>query len=120
MKFETLSQTEKHKVRRKYSTQKWDAGNRNIEWNFNSVEEWYNYWVDSGHWHERGNKRGQYVMSRYNDIGPYSIYNTFFQPTEENVRQGSYGKKKPGTSQKLKGHIPWNKGITYKRKVNRI
>lgn len=52
-----------------------------------TFEQWCQIWLDSGHYHEKGTKRGQYVMSRFNDIGPYSIDNVKIQTVGENTRE---------------------------------
>lgn len=51
-----------------------------------TFEEWLQIWVDSGHLHERGRKRGQYVMSRVNDLGSYEVGNVFIQTGKQNNR----------------------------------
>ena len=66
---------------------------RNIEWTL-TFEEWLNIWLDSGHWHERGPRRGQYCMSRFGDKGPYSIDNVFIQLHSNNIKEGHLGKPK--------------------------
>jgi hypothetical protein len=40
-----------------------------------TFEEWWQIWQDSGHWEERGNLTGQYVMCRNADQGPYAVGN---------------------------------------------
>jgi len=40
-----------------------------------TYEEWLDIWASSGFAHLRGRKRGQYVMSRHNDIGNYEVGN---------------------------------------------
>jgi hypothetical protein len=47
---------------------------RGISWEL-TFDEWIKVWIDSGHLHERGRKRGQYVMARFRDQGPYSASN---------------------------------------------
>ena len=51
-----------------------DARNRGISFLL-TFEEWFKIWTDSGHLHERGPRRGQYVMARYGDKGPYAVGN---------------------------------------------
>jgi len=60
-----------------------------------SFEEWVAVWVASGHLHERGKKKGQYVMSRKGDAGHYEIGNVFIQTTHQNLSsaQLNTGKK---------------------------
>lgn len=53
-----------------------------------TFEEWYQIWLDSGHYHERGRNKGQYVMSRIGDQGNYEVGNVFIQKTEDNLSQG--------------------------------
>ena len=55
------------KAKAKFSTHKAGAKSRNIPFNF-TFDEWLKFWINSGHWEERGNKKGQYVMSRKNDM----------------------------------------------------
>ena len=74
------------KSKAKFSTHKAGAKSRNIPFNF-TFDEWYSFWLQSGYWHNRGNKKGQYVMSRYNDVGPYEIGNVFIQTAEDNHSQ---------------------------------
>ena len=50
-----------------------------------TFEEWLDIWVKSGHWLERGKKRGQYVMARKDDIGHYEIGNVSIVLHSENV-----------------------------------
>ena len=59
-----------------------------------SFEEWVSVWEQSGKWHLRGCRKGQYVMSRFNDIGHYEINNVFIQSVEENSKEGNDGRIK--------------------------
>jgi hypothetical protein len=52
-----------------------------------SFEEWLKVGNDSGKLHLRGNKRGKYVMSRFNDRGDYSIDNVHIQLFEYNIAE---------------------------------
>ena len=92
-------------AKRRYADAKCCAKNRNIDWLF-TFETWYKWWLDTGHYHERGCKRGQYVMSRYKDEGPYSIENVFCQTQEANAREGHLGKKEKDTSKFKRGKDP--------------
>ena len=66
-----------------------------------SFEEWCKVWLDSGKWELRGNKKGQYCMSRVEDIGHYEVGNVFIQLASDNVRQGQLGRS-PTVSASLK------------------
>lgn len=52
-----------------------------------TFDEWYKIWIDSGHYHNKGTKRGQYVMSRYGDKGGYTVDNVHIQTVGENTRE---------------------------------
>jgi hypothetical protein len=72
-------------TKNKFNVHKSGAKSRNISFNF-TFDEWLNFWIESGHWEERGNKKGQYVMSRKNDIGPYELGNVYIQLGEQNLK----------------------------------
>lgn len=69
-----------------------DAGRRGVEWLL-TFEEWLKIWEDSGHWHERGLKKGQYVMGRYGDKGPYTVGNVRIITNLENTLESNLGRK---------------------------
>lgn len=54
-----------------------------------SYKEWEKIWKDSGHWMEWGSWTGQYVMSRYDDLGDYIVGNVFIQLSSENVAESN-------------------------------
>jgi hypothetical protein len=70
----------------KYSVQRRHAAQRGIEWQF-TFDSWMKWWIDSGHWKERGDERGKYCMSRREDKGPYSPENCYCNLFEENNRE---------------------------------
>ncbi len=86
-----IKQRPDYKERHKYACHKSKAKQRGIEFNL-TYEEWWHIWQKSGKWEQRGPNKGQYVMSRYNDIGPYEIGNVFIQPSVENRREAMLGK----------------------------
>ena len=77
--------------RHKYACHKSKAKQRKIDFNL-TFEEWWGIWQQSGKWNERGCRKGQYVMSRYNDAGAYEVGNVFIQTQEENRREAMLGK----------------------------
>ena len=81
-------------IKTKYIVHKAGAKRRNIEFLL-TFDEWYKIWQDSGKWHLRGRNKGQYVMCRYNDSGPYSVTNVFIDLTENNVRSAQLGTHNP-------------------------
>lgn len=57
---------------------------RGIAWEF-TLPSWWRVWQASGKWSERGCGRGQYVMARHGDIGPYSPNNVYIATVEQNA-----------------------------------
>jgi hypothetical protein len=55
-----------------------------------TFDEWWQMWSSSGHWHERGRHRGQYVMARFGDQGPYAVGNVAIVEHEQNDREASF------------------------------
>lgn len=71
------------RLRRDWRNHRMDAARREIPFLL-SFEEWLTIWQDSGHIEERGCHKGQYVMARYGDLGPYEIGNVRIVRVEEN------------------------------------
>jgi len=101
--------------RKRYTQHKSNAKMRGVEFLL-TFEQWKDWWIATGKWEQRGKLRGQYVMRRHGDIGPYSIDNVFCGVTEENVRDGNLGKTdsietKQKKSKSLTGlSHPWSVG----------
>ncbi len=74
------------KLRWKFAIQRGKAKDRNIEWEL-TYEQWIKIWTDSGHLHERGCRRGQYVMARKGDKGPYSADNVMIITNRQNSQE---------------------------------
>ena len=70
----------------KYLSQKHSSNKRNIIFQL-SFEEWHNWWLNTGHYHERGRTRSEYCMCRFGDTGPYSLTNIYCDTNENNSRQ---------------------------------
>lgn len=75
-------------LRRQYTMQRYGASERCILFEF-TFEDWLKIWIDSGHLHERGHCKGQYVMARFGDKGPYAIGNVRICTAEENGRENA-------------------------------
>jgi hypothetical protein len=73
-------------LRREFLQQRANARNRGIDWCL-SFEQWRDWWLATGHVDERGRLRGQWVMARPFDSGPYEIGNLLCLRAEDNVRQ---------------------------------
>ena len=71
---------------KKYTDQKSKAKHRGIDFNL-TFEEWWDIWQKSGKWDQRGIHKGQYVMSRIADKGPYALGNVFIQTVGDNNRE---------------------------------
>lgn len=77
-------------LKQAYNTNKSNAKYRRVEFLF-TFEEWIKIWLDSGHWNERGDRKGQYCMARFGDQGPYAVNNVRIVTVEENRKEN----KKP-------------------------
>lgn len=88
--------------REKYGDHKRSAGYRGIGFEL-TFEEWYNIWIQSGYWEQRGNGKNNYCMSRYGDVGPYSKDNVFIQTNYQNGKDQK-GRSKP---------VPWCIGVKH-------
>lgn len=76
-----------------YRTQKRRACERGISWLF-TFDEWIKWWEDhlGPDWQsKRGKCRGQYVMARFGDLGPYSPENVECILASENSRRANTG-----------------------------
>ena len=65
------------------------AGNK-IEFRL-TFDEWLAIWESSGHYQDRGIRKGQYCMSRHNDLGHYEVGNVSIVPIEKNLSEASKG-----------------------------
>ena len=83
-------------MKKAYSRQKSNAKQRGIKWKY-TFFEWQCKWEESGKWEQRGRKKHQYVMCRYNDEGPYSFYNTKIDTAHNNNKEATY--------HQYKGHV---------------
>ena len=89
------------------------AKQRGIGWQL-TFDEWLSIWNESGHLHERGNKRGQYVMGRTGDIGPYAAGNVYICTFAQNLRDARIN----NPASKVK-KIGTGRGWTFRKKATR-
>ena len=71
---------------KRYRKQRRRATQRDIPWLFSYVT-WRKMWWESGKWGQRGVKRGNYVMARFGDKGPYSPDNVRICTASENHKE---------------------------------
>ena len=70
-----------------YRNHKNDAARRGIPF-LSSFDEWLAIWQQSGHWDERGCRRGEYViMARFRDRGGHSIGNVRIITSVKNLAE---------------------------------
>jgi hypothetical protein len=72
-----------------YRGQKSNAKSRGIPFLL-SFEEWIDIWKESGHWSERGPRKGQFVMGRLLDKGGYEKGNVVIITNHHNAREAIY------------------------------
>lgn len=72
--------------KQKYHEHGAGACRRKIDFDL-TFKEWLRIWLSSGHIHERGVKRGEYVMGRNGDKGPYTIDNVRIITCSENSKE---------------------------------
>lgn len=73
-------------LRQRYEEQRRTAKGRGIPFLL-TYGEWLLVWQESGHLNERGRQRGQYVMARFGDAGPYSVGNVKIILHADNSRE---------------------------------
>lgn len=78
---------------RQFQIHRASAKHRGVEFKL-TFEEWEQWWKDSGHYHERGKERGEYVMARKGDQGAYELGNIDCIQTGENIAAAHAGKPK--------------------------
>lgn len=87
-----------------YRMHRLHARHRGIPWEFTYVS-WCLFWAESGHLHERGRKRGQYCMARFNDEGLYSPSNVKIITVGANVSEAQIGWSSKSDSKTYKKRI---------------
>ena len=75
----------------KYHNARYCAMERGIEWQFN-YDTWIEWWGNDIH--RRGPYKGQLVMARHNDEGPYHPDNVSKMVSSDNCRDGTLGIKR--------------------------
>jgi len=99
-----LSIEERRIARAKWQAHRHRADRSSIGFQL-TFDEWLTIWLESGHWNERGCHKGQYVMSRRGDTGPYAVGNVFIQTHTMNIKEAKIGKKRPPFSEEHKRKV---------------
>ena len=71
-----------------YGQQRRDAKKRGIGF-YLTFEEWLVLWMKSGQYPNRGCRKGQYVMARFGDNGPYAFWNVEIILCEQNYKDAA-------------------------------
>jgi hypothetical protein len=67
-----------------------------------TFKEWWAIWEASGKWEQRGYHRGQYVMARNGDVGPYAVGNVRICTGAENSAEMNRNSRgKPATAKEM-------------------
>ena len=99
---QTLTVDELKDANQKFLVQRWTAINRrNIEFKL-TFDEWIDIWLTSGHWHERGRKGHEYVMSRIGDKGCYEMGNVKIQTQVQNSNEATGIKRPPRSAEHMR------------------
>jgi hypothetical protein len=99
------------------------ARERNIVWEL-TFEQWWGIWAASGKWKKRGSYKGQYVMARYNDTGPYAVGNVRIITNTANTLERKISDKARSTAAELmralgrsrKGKPSGRKGVPFTKR----
>ena len=103
-------------AKQRYKEQLKKANSRKIDWLF-TFEDWCKVWEDSGKWDQRGCRKGEYVMSRLGDVGPYSPANIVIKLCSENVSEAQAGKIITRSAAHQKKINDANRGKTWKQRL---
>lgn len=74
-----------------------NAKRRNISFEF-TLEQWVKWWETDNKWENRGRRKKEFVMARYNDEGPYAPDNVYCATSEKNVADFNNNKVKKETA----------------------
>lgn len=91
----------------RWREQRYNSAKRDIPFMI-PLPDWLAFWIASGHYHQRGRRRGDYVMARFNDVGPYAIGNIKIVRVEDNIIEGSDWPRTPETRAKIARRLTGN------------
>jgi hypothetical protein len=73
-----------HKAFIRWREQLYNSAHRGIAFEL-TLADWQSIWIASGHYHRRGRHKGEFVMSRPGDTGPYGVTNVAIVPCSANT-----------------------------------
>ncbi len=76
----------------RFKQQRNRAKSRGVAWEL-PYWEWLQIWRDSGHLNDRGVHKGQWVMARHGDAGPYAADNVKIVRCETNNREANLNRR---------------------------
>jgi len=79
-------------LRDRFCENRYRAVERGEPWEL-TFEQWLKIWTVSGHLHERGNKRGNFCLSRISDKGAYAVGNVRIITVVQKTREVHLGKQ---------------------------
>jgi hypothetical protein len=85
---------------------KFNAKHRSVPFLF-TFDEWWSVWDASGKWDQRGRGVGQYVMSRFGDIGPYSLGNVEIRLASDNTAERNRNSPTSSEAASAMGRASW-------------
>jgi hypothetical protein len=99
----------KYYYKHKYEGQRKEAERRGIKWEI-TFEEWYAWWGTDIE--QRGPYKGQLVMARHGDVGPYRLDNISKLKAEQNASDARLGRpaSKSGLTKRIRRTIMTPKG----------
>jgi hypothetical protein len=102
-----LAPAKMHKAFMRWREQRYNADHRGIPFEL-TLADWLSIWIGSGHYHQRGRRSGQYVMSRPGDTGPYSVDNVTIVLAQANLDEGRRHPCAPKTRAKIASRLKGN------------
>lgn len=92
VRLDDLTDEDIKKALKQYRSQKSKSKKRNIGFHL-TFDEWLDWWLNTGHYHDRGRGKEKYVMCRYGDMGDYSLDNIYCDKSCNNISTAMIGNK---------------------------
>lgn len=95
-----LTQAFLRRLRTDFIEHRLNAKDRGIGFEL-TFSQWLEIWIASGKVRRRGCRRGQYVMARHGDRGPYAVGNVKIILASENIAEALRGKPRSEATRAL-------------------